>query len=88
MDLREKNEGSREEGQDSMSTETKYKEGELFMERDKTFELEEGDPEAYGVYIQLKEKTILGLFWDKALGEVFMNCVKGSEQLRKIQEEL
>jgi hypothetical protein len=87
MELREKSEGSFEEKESSSSSEVVYKEGELFIERDKTYELEEGDPEAYGVFIQLKEKTMLGLFWDKVLAEEFKNCVKSSDQLQKLKKE-
>ncbi|MFL5729432.1 MAG: hypothetical protein ACJ75J_08080 [Cytophagaceae bacterium] len=85
MDLRER-EGAPEESQDSALTEVQHSEGELFIDRDKTYELEEGDPEAYGVYFQMREKTLLGLFWDKALAEVFMNCVRSSDQLQKLKE--
>jgi sucrose-6-phosphate hydrolase SacC (GH32 family) len=88
MELREKSEESFEEQKESSASEIKHKEGELFIERDKTYELEDEDQEAFGVYIQLKDKITLGVFWDKVLAEFFLNSIKSSDLLPKIKKEV
>jgi hypothetical protein len=62
--------------------------GDIFIERDISEAQEEDDSEieSWGVYFQGKDKTLLGLFWDKELAKLFVDAVKDSKALDKVKE--
>jgi len=62
--------------------------GDIFIERDISEVQEEDDSEieSWGVYFQGKDKTLLGLFWDKELAQLFVDAVRDSRVLDKVKE--
>lgn len=91
MELRNENPitGSSNENQNDEGFHTK---GEVFIEKerkDEAVEVEDEtdtDIESWGVYLQGKDKTMLGLFWDYKLAELFLDTVKKSDVLKKVKE--
>ena len=70
-------------------TERRHGKGELFIEVERAEDCEEEQPEeveTWGVYFQGSEKTLLGLFWDQELANIFMESVRNTNVLQKVKE--
>lgn len=89
MELNRENPADGTGSEDLFSGTADHEKGEIFIEKElheSADEEDEEDIENWGVYIQGKEKTLLGLFWDKELAGLFMNSVKNSKVLEKVLE--
>jgi hypothetical protein len=88
MDFRMDNDGE-ERGEEDLFSEpiVRRRLGELFIEAELTeANLEDEEVESWGVYLQGKEKTLLGLFWDQELARMFLGTINGSKLLEKVKK--
>ncbi|WP_156027071.1 hypothetical protein [Sporocytophaga myxococcoides] len=42
--------------------------------------------DSYGVYLQCEDQTILGLFWNKDLADIFMKSIADSDAINNIKK--
>ncbi len=67
----------------------KHKKGELFIAKaigDVNSDVEGDEIDSWGVYFQGEDQTILGLFYNEDLAEIFLNSIKDSDALNNIKK--
>ncbi|GAL85949.1 hypothetical protein MYP_3178 [Sporocytophaga myxococcoides] len=65
------------------------KKGEIFIDKaigDPSSEVEGEEIESWGVYLQGNDRTILGLFYNRDLADIFLNSIKDSDVLKNIEK--
>lgn len=82
MEFKDKNSGA--SGQEMPSSSEEKVSNELIIESEKSFE-EDEEVKTFGVYVNAKEKTLLGLFWDEKMAKLFKDAVQNSDLMNEVR---